>query len=174
MHDRHATEDDLILHYYGEPDADARVEDHVKTCAQCRVAFQELSGVLALVDAQAVPEPLAGLEQRVWSRVQPEIQTRRGSWFSRLFDATPRWAFAGGIATLVLAAFVAGRFVRPDAIAPVSSPANGTQVATANGRGDVAERMMTVAVGDHLDESEMVLLELLNGDATQVANIGNE
>jgi hypothetical protein len=163
----HATEEELILHYYGESEADARVEAHIAQCAQCRQSLDELGHVLSLVGAGQVPEPLEGLEQRVWARLQPEIATGRTSWFARLFAATPRWAFAGGLAALVVAAFVAGRVTRPD----VSSP-SAPQVASGQPT-DAAGRLMTVAVGDHLDESQMVLLELLNGDAA-LASIENE
>ena len=77
MPEMHATEEELILHYYGEPfdspDRDlaqgrtpADIETHIAQCAQCRQSLDELRHVLSLVDAQQLPEPLAGLEQRVW------------------------------------------------------------------------------------------------------------
>jgi hypothetical protein len=39
---------------------------------------------------------------------------------------------------------------------------------------DNTGRLMTVAVGDHLDESQLVLLELLNGDTGTLASIQDE
>jgi hypothetical protein len=165
MPEMHATDEELILHYYGDLEADARVGAHVESCPHCRRALQELSQVLGLVDTHAAPEPLAGLEERVWARVQPEVETKRSSWWSRLVAATPRWAFAGGVAVVVLAAFVAGRFTRPDVVPP-----DRAVEATV----DAAERIMTVAVGDHFDQSRMMLLELIHGDARQASNIANE
>lgn len=168
MHEHaHVTEEELILHYYGEPDADPRVERHLSTCVACRSALAQLGETLSLVEAHRAPEPLAGLEQRVWARVEADAIMRRRSWFSRLFEGTPRWALAGGVAAIVIAAFVAGRLTRP--IAEPVVP----QVAAAPAA-DPTERVLLIAIGDHLDQSQMVLLELLNGDTAQVANIANE
>jgi hypothetical protein len=168
MPELHATEEELILHYYGELPADTRVEAHMAQCAQCRRSLDELRHVLSLVDAQHLPEPLDGLEERVWARMQPEIGRERTRWFSRVFAGAPRWAFAGGVAALVVAAFVAGRITRPNDAAPAASDVATTQ------SNDAAGRLMTVAVGDHLDESQMVLLELLNGNPNEQGSIEDE
>ena len=165
MHD-HVSEEQLILHYYGEPDADPRIERHLLTCASCRLALAQLGETLSLVEAHQPPEPLAGLEARVWARMQTEIDGRRqASWFSRVFSATPRWAMAGGIAAIVVAAFMAGRFTHP-------APEQMAEVVEA--LDDARERVFVIAIGDHLDQSQMVLMELLNADAQTVANIAGE
>jgi hypothetical protein len=168
MPEMHATEEELILHYYGEIAADTRVSSHVRSCAHCRQGLEELRNVLALVDAQVLPEPLEGLEQRVWARVQPAIGARAVSWWSRLFSTTPKWAFAGGVAALVVAAFVAGRVTKID-----TTPRNTPQLA-GRSAAENAGRVMDVAVGDHLDESQMVLLELLNADTSRMDSIEDE
>jgi hypothetical protein len=173
MPDLHATEEELVLHYYGEP-LDTRRSDarslavHIETCPQCRAALRDLSDVLALVDAQTMPEPLAGLEQRVWARVQPQATAVPTRWWDRLLAATPRWAFAAGAAALVLAAFLAGRFTQP-----VPAPEGG-DMAAAIDPAVSAERVMHVAVGDHFDRSQMVLLELLNGDLDRASIEGGQ
>jgi hypothetical protein len=159
----HVSEEDLILHYYGETDG-ADVERHLASCAACRTELARLQQALALVEEQDVPEPPPGFERTVWARLEPQLPRRRQRWFARVFDAPPRWALAGGIAALVLAAFVAGRF---SGGGPVSGPA------TADGAGNVADRVLLVAVIDHLDRSQMVLVELMNtdlGDATSISN----
>jgi hypothetical protein len=168
MPEMHASEEELILHYYGESAEDSKVESHIDACLHCRAALHDLRHVLELVDAQAVPEPLDGLEQRVWARIQPEVNALRSTWWTRFLAATPRWAFAGGLAAMVLAAFIAGRFTVPETSAPA-----GGRIATADAAA-AAERVMNVAVGDHLDQSQMVLLELLNGGDRQVSNIEDE
>jgi hypothetical protein len=172
----HATEEELILHYYGETPADARVDTHIAQCAHCRQALDDLRHVLSLVDAQHLPEPLEGLEQRVWTRIEPEIAGGKTGWFSRSFLGAgafggARWVFAGGaVAALVVAAFVAGRVSKPD----VAPPAGVAQVATTGNRTDAVSRLMNTAVGDHLDESQMVLLELLNASTSDTGGIENE
>lgn len=168
--EKHLTEEALILHYYGEPDPDSGAERHLDGCADCRFALARLSETLSMVDAQTAPEPLAGLEERVWARVKSDAILRRQSWFARLFDVTPRWAVAGGVAVVVLAAFLAGRLTRPPAEQATTEP----QVATAPAPADPAERVLLVAIGDHLDRSQLVLLELLNADTARGSNIEDE
>ena len=75
---------------------------------------------------------------------------------SRSAAVAPQWALAGGVAALVLVAFLAGRF----STTCVPPSARRSPAAT----DDVAERVLVVAVVDHLDRSQMVLLELLNAD----------
>ncbi|HYU78390.1 MAG TPA: hypothetical protein VEK56_05355 [Vicinamibacterales bacterium] len=168
MPDVHIGEEELILHYYGESAAGSRAEAHLAECARCRAALADLTRVLALVDTQPLPEPLDGLEQRVWARVQPEIQSRRAPWFAGIFERTPRWVVAGAIGAVVLSAFIAGRLTTP---ASAPSP---VQAANTSFPAGYADRILVIAVGDHLDQSQMVLLELLNADATRVANIEDE
>ena len=168
MPDMHATEEELILQYYGESE-DQRLDAHISSCTQCARALDELRAVLSLVDAQPLPEPLAGLEQRVWARVKPAIAGQTSRW-SRWFAGAPAWALAGGVAVIVVAAFLAGRVTRPDVALPANSMATAT---TSPAPTQSNDRLMTVAVGDHLDQSQMVLMELLNGDARPL-DLGNE
>jgi len=174
MHDtqKHLTEEELILQYYGEPDIDPSIELHLDDCPDCRFALARLGETLALVDAQQLPEPLAGLEERVWTRVQADAIARRQSRFARVFDGAPRWALAGGVAVVVLVAFMVGRFSSPRVEQPTQS--QSSQVASAPVAADPTERVLLVAIGDHFDRSQMVLLELLNADVARVSNIEDE
>jgi hypothetical protein len=77
-----------------------------------------------------------------------------------------RWAYAGGIAALLVAAFLAGRVSRP-------APPSATPAAVE--ADDVGGRVLVVAVVDHLDRSQMVLIELMNADLeTGTPDIGLE
>jgi anti-sigma factor RsiW len=197
---RHVTEEELILHYYGAPagalsgeaSAERRVEQHLATCPSCREELEHLRRVLELVNAEGLnPEPPGpAFEREVWARLQPQLTSRRQSWFSRFFGTTakatptrvrwgprqstptrvPRWgprqwATAGGVAGLMLVAFLAGRI--SDDVLPPSAP-------TTTADGDFAERVLVVAVVDHLDRSQMVLLEVLNGDFSRSADFAAE
>jgi hypothetical protein len=181
---RHISEEELILHYYGEtadglsaetPGSNAarRVEQHLAGCPSCREELDHLRRVLELVDAEGLnpaEPPGPAFEREVWARLQPHLTSSRPSWFSRFFHSAPtatparvprwgprQWGLAGGVAGLVLVAFLAGR-LSDEVLPPAAAPA----MATANG--NVAERVLVVAVVDHLDRSQMVLLEVLNGD----------
>jgi hypothetical protein len=152
----HLSEETLILHYYNEAESAAAVDAHLSACAACRGEFQRLRQVLTLVDLDEAPEPRPGFERDIWARIAPAVAQPRPSWFARLFQAGPRWAYAGGIAVLVLAAFVAGRISR-------ETPA-GTATTTLAADADLSKRILVVAVVDHLDRTEMMLVELLNSD----------
>ena len=162
----HLSEDDLILHFYGEPTGSG-VEHHLASCGACRDEFARLRQVLALMDAEAfspAEDPGPSFEREVWARLEPQLGART-RWWSELFTGR-RLAMAGAIAALVVVAFVAGRFTRPDA------PAGTTTITDA--RGNVAERVLVVAVVDHLDRSQMVLLEVLNADVETAGDLAGE
>ena len=59
----HPSDEDLILHFYGEAHAaDARrIAEHVDQCAACRAAWMELDETLRLVDQARVRDRHRGL-----------------------------------------------------------------------------------------------------------------
>jgi hypothetical protein len=68
----HPTEDDLILHFYGEGrENEGRVDDHVHACPQCQEVWDDLTETLKMVDAAQVPEPDSGFERVMWARGLP-------------------------------------------------------------------------------------------------------
>lgn len=154
----HLSEDELILHYYGETGRadESRVESHLASCAECQFANQQLRRVMTLVDTAAPVQAPLGFERTAWARLEPvldELLVRRsakrvGGWF-------PEWALAGGVAALVLVAFMAGRFSGGES----SGVTPGSVMAHIE-----PERVLHAAVGDHLDRTQMMLVELANAD----------
>ena len=55
----HPTEDELVLHYYGEAPNEIRsvTEAHLAGCSSCAAAWRELTVILGAVTAVPVPEP---------------------------------------------------------------------------------------------------------------------
>ncbi len=154
----HLSEEQLIEFRYGDgsPAARAEAESHLKTCAQCREANDALSAVLAMVDAAPVPERDAAYGARVWRQIEPRLN-QRSSFHWRAWFTLPRLAFVSAMAAVIVAAFVAGRYwPRPQT--------QSTQVASAPISAPVRERILLVAVGDHLDRSQMLLLDLENAE----------
>jgi anti-sigma factor RsiW len=78
----HLTEDELILHYYGETDApdESRIESHLASCAECRFANQQLRRVMTLVDSAAPVDAPPGFERVVWARLEPQLDGNRSVW----------------------------------------------------------------------------------------------
>jgi hypothetical protein len=147
----HPTEEQFVLYYYGEG---AGIEDHIGGCEQCRASYQALQRVLNSVDSFPVPERAPDYENRVWASVQSRMEKR--SLVSRwLLDGWRRPMFAAAaMAVLIVGAFLAGRTWQK----PVPR-----QIAAVDG--GVRERVLLVAVGDHLERSQMVLVELANAGA---------
>lgn len=145
---KHLTEEELVALYYREARGLDEAERHVAECADCSAALAELERALGTVtEALAAPEPGPEFERSVWAELVPKIEARP-RWRFRF--APRQWALAGVMAGLLAAAFLAGRlWERP----------NGARE-TASER--VRERVLLVAVGEHLDQSQMVLMEIMN------------
>jgi len=158
----HLTEEQFVLYYYGEGDDAAAVREHLDGCETCRAEYAALQRVLNVVDTAPVPERAAEYGMQVWSRLQPSMGGRGARWMGPIFWPARHWAMAAGVAVLMAAAFFAGRFY------PGSRPAQQTSAA------QVRERILLVAVGDHLERSQMVLVELENAKPGEPLDISSE
>lgn len=159
MHDamtEHLTDDDMVLHFYGETAADATAvaAAHLEACEACRGSYRRLQQVLAAV--AAVPPPLLpdGFERTVWARLEPALPARR-SWRSWLVWGPANLAWATAVVLLVAAAFFAGRLTTPPAVAPTP------QTASAD---DIRERILLADLGEHLERSQTMLIELVSAE----------
>jgi hypothetical protein len=178
----HLTEDDLVLHYYGEmpPGQEAAAASHLDACAACRQEYARLQRVLGVVD-EAATAPLdlpPSFERTVWARLEPNLgqatsdrfrsaQGRRGlRWL--MFSPAPL-ALAASIVVLVVGAFFAGRSMAPSPAPSAPPVAPPPAVAT----GDLRERIFLVDLGQHLDRSQMMLVELVSGDEQDVDLAGD-
>ena len=144
----HPAEDDLVLHHYGEGEDGEALRAHLADCPECRAAFERVGRTLGAVEADEPPDPGPGYADRVWSRLQP-----------RLAEPAARARPAGRVVlrrlagTCVLAASLVGAFfLGRHAPRPDEAPAAGR------------ERVLLVAVGTHLERSQVVLLELVNAE----------
>ncbi|MBS1858842.1 MAG: hypothetical protein JST11_25955 [Acidobacteria bacterium] len=167
----HLSEETLILHYYGEendtpaPEGTLAVERHLEECGECRALYGSLVRTLNMVDALPVPERGEDYGARVWERIEPGLPARR-RWLG--FTLPPlRWAAAGvALAGLLVAAFFAGRFY------PGTRPTPAITAKAPDAQGP--ERILLVAVGDYLERSQMVLVELANTTAKGPVDISAE
>lgn len=165
----HLSEEELILHYYGETDRadETRVDAHLSECGECRAAKAQLQRVLTLVETAAPVEARPGFERDVWARLEPQLPPSRSAlrWTRAVFWF-PQWALAGGVAALVLVAFMAGRFTGgvPAADLVEATPAAGLP----------GDRVLHAAVGDHLDRTQVMLTELVNTDVDQADMFAGE
>ncbi len=160
----HLSEEDLVLAYYRELPAreQSSAEEHLADCEACREARARLVETLGLVDAAPAAEPPPGFERVMWARVQAALPPAQPSGVLAWF--TPRWVMAAAAASLLLVAFLAGRWSGAPPQAP--TPATETAAVTTPAS-DTPERILLVAAGDHFDRTQMVLAELVNADPAQ-------
>lgn len=158
---KHLSEEGLVLYYYGE--RTDGVDEHLDTCQACRADFESLTRVLHAMDALESPERSEAYGSQVWNRIAPQLERSRARWWDELatwWDAR-RLVAAGAMAVLLVAAFLAGRVSqRHEQMAGLSAP--------------VRERIMLVAVGEHLERSQMILVELVNNESKGPVDISEE
>jgi hypothetical protein len=154
----HLKDDDLVLHYYGEMSAaeEARAESHLGACAECQTNYTKLQRVMAFVDSAPAIDAAPGFERIAWARLEPALQGTRRGWLAWFIFSPARLAFTAGVVMLIGAAFMAGRLTR--------TPDPGATGTTAQSAEKVRERILLVDLGDHLDRSQMVLVELVSAD----------
>lgn len=155
----HLTQEQLVDHYYGEPQGSLDLDQHLEACEQCRTQYQTLKRVLNSVDGYPVPEPAASYEARLWKKLAPEVSPGSTSSSSKW------WISAAAIAAMVVVAFFAGRASR--------IPRPGQAITSAMVRNQSLP-VLVIAVGDHLERLEAVLTELENADAHKDLDISYE
>ncbi len=155
MPNEHPTEEDLVMHYYRENGANPdELRAHLETCPSCRIAYDRLVQLLNACDELPVPEPHPAFESRVWNRLEPQLHPLNTGWLSVLrAPLHSRYLAFAAVAALLVVAFFAGRFTKT----PAASPTHLVAI-SADGR----QRVLLIALGDHLERSEMVLTELAN------------
>ncbi len=147
---KHMTEQELIAYREGVVEQRATISTHLAACHECREELERIEAVLAALDTLPVPDPGEDYGRRVWQQIALRLPEKPEAWWQAWFQPR-RLAAAGAIAALVVAAFLVGRMTRratrPDNIASTEQ---------------VRERILIVAVGEHLGHSERMLVELSN------------
>ena len=149
---KHFTEEELIAYRGGEVSQRAVIAKHLSNCAECRSELARIETVLAALDTLQVPDPGEDYGRRVWQQIAPRLPERPGPWWQAWFEPR-RLAAIGTVAAVILVAFIAGRITKR------FNPGN-----TAENREQVRERILVVAIGEHLGRSEMMLVELSNAE----------
>jgi hypothetical protein len=150
----HLHEEEMTLAYYDELDPALRA--HLDHCPECHAEFDRLKRVLDDLRDVPVPERGASYGGEVWTRLLPNLPAAkpRRLWLRW-------WTVAPALATVVVAAFLAGIFVEQRRVVTAGIPAKAR------------ERVLLIAMGDHLDRSQMVLAELVNATPGTV-DLGDE
>ena len=151
----HLTDEQLIEHCLGEGGSRVVVETHLRICSRCEQAYEEISNAMGV----RAPEPPArerAYGERVWQSIRGELlpyaaKPKRSSF------SWPKFALAAACIFGLAAAFIGGSLWERARRQP-SEAANPAQQ---------KERVVLVILGDHLDRSERLLVQLNHAGADQ-------
>lgn len=158
----HCTQDDLVLYYYGESKRREAIDEHLASCAACSTAYQEIVGTLALVGHPEIPERDERYGLEVWQRIRHHLPVQEPPfWMAWL-----KPALAAAVVLAIAAAFVSGRYW-PGQGTPDQQTVTGEDLS-----GEARARVLSAAIGDHLEQSERVLLDFVNtsGESVDVSD----
>jgi hypothetical protein len=158
----HLSEEQIVLHYYGDAESEEQIRHHLAECSACREEFERVQGLLRNIEPPEVPEPPAIFEEKTWLNVRDRLP-QKGRGFRQWLTAPPKWVLATTMAVLLAAAFVAGRYW------PRQGPAVPPNTAQAN-----PQRVVLIAVGGHLERSQMLLVEIMNADGKGPVDFSTE
>jgi len=154
---KHLTEEELIECFYNKNKAANRASRHLEDCVACAEACAALESDLALFTPAEPPARDADYGARVWASLSGSLPRFEAS--KRRWPRISIWSglsYAAACALLIACAFYAGRLWehrQPPITAAKQSPSEAKQ------------RVVLVLLGDHLDRSERLLVELKHADA---------
>jgi len=155
---KHLTEEELVERYYGEGADAAGV--HLEECAECAASLAMLENELAPMRVADVPERSADYAEQMWARVEAGLPPRpaKPSQVARptLWRAL-RFAAAGAV--VVAGAFYGGTVYEHWQQHKTQAKVQPAPAAPAQ------PKVVVVVLGDHLDRSERLLVELKHADA---------
>jgi hypothetical protein len=156
-HMKHLEEAELVEHYYEESANMGESERHLKACPVCAKRYAELCRDL---DGVAAPTPPARREdyvEQVWQSIRaslPVYEKPKSSWIG--YCRPLGWATA--CVLLLAVAFVAGRRWERKQASSVAVAVDP----------QARQRVVIVFLGDHLDRSERLLVELNHADSNDL------
>ena len=172
----HPTEETLNDYLEREltPAEHVRVATHLDACADCALIVAELQQIVRDASALGPIEP----PEHVWAAIKSTVDSRQspvGSPEPKVHSVWPRYAWALATAALVIMAFFVGRVAqqREDQTASQQASADTARRVSAD-QTAVRERVLLVAVGDHLERSQMVLVELAHAETQDELDISAE
>jgi hypothetical protein len=158
---KHLSEEELIDHYYGENTAATEVGRHLKACVKCADEYSTLERDLGGVKALVLPPRGEGYGEEVWRSIRGSLTVYEGrKWRWPSLEFRRPLVLTTAFALLMVAAFVAGRVwqrKQTQTVAVASDP-------------QARQRVVIWVLGDHLDRSERLLVELNHADGKDAAD----
>ena len=152
---KHTNEEELFAYREGEMKGRQTIAAHLQECGECRAELERMEEVFRALNALPVPDPGEEYGTRVWRQIANRLPERRMNWWAGFFMPRRLTALVAAAALLILAFYV-GRTTGPKP--------GGEETVDAS---KVRERVLLVAVGEHLGKSEMILMELSNAQPAE-------
>jgi hypothetical protein len=159
-HMRHLEEAELVEHYYEESANMGETERHLRACPRCANRYDELCRALDAVATPAPPAQRDDYVEQVWQSISthlPVYEKRKSSW-TRYYRPL---GWAAACVLLVAVAFVAGRRWERKQTSSVAVTADP----------QARQRVVIVVLGDHLDRSERLLVQLNHADGNDPSTL---
>jgi hypothetical protein len=158
---QHLTQDEIVLFHYREMSGRQRraADEHLQTCSLCRGELAGLARTIEMVETLHVPERGQNYGSEVWMRIRPRLTDGNHPRWRFLFPLRA-WALAASAMVLLAVAFWGGRWWQErhtPAVAAIPPAAR--------------ERILMVAVGDHLERTQMLLVELLHQEPAGTTDV---
>ncbi len=153
---------DLVDYYYGESDRAAEIEQALADSRPLSERYAGLEALLGAVRPPVVPEVAVDWEADLWHRLEPALRSAPST-------AARGWLRSAGLsaaaASLLIAAFLVGRTHGREE----TRAANGTMAQEmAQGLSQESrDRLLLAAAIDHLDRSEVFLVNVKNEPGTE-------
>ena len=172
------------------PADQVRVATHLESCNDCALIVDEIQHVVREASALGPLTPPPHIWHAIQARIQspestaqsqeptaqspePTAQSPESKAQSPKPNAWMTFAWAAATAALVVMAFLTGRFVNLRDQQSTSDETAGAPHAVAD-EAMVRERVLLIAVGDHLERSQMVLVELAHAQTRGDLDISAE
>ncbi|HXR76184.1 MAG TPA: hypothetical protein VN737_09445 [Bryobacteraceae bacterium] len=146
----HLTQDQIAEYLYG--DAAPELAAHVAACPECGEECDAVYRTLQLLRNWEAPELAPGYESAVWQKLAASLPQQRRAFRFRRPNAV--WTAAAALAAMIVVAislqFAGSRVQEP--------PADTAQAS------DAGQRILSVAVTDHIERTMAVLSPLVNAE----------
>jgi hypothetical protein len=143
------------------PAEQVRVATHLDTCGQCAQVVADIQRIVREAAALGPIDP----PPHVWPLIQRRLPDRRWT----------RFMWAAATAALVVIGFLTGQHLnRDDQQRPLAKSGVTGPRQAASDDASVRERVLLIAVGDHLERSQLVLVELAHAETENELDISAE
>jgi anti-sigma factor RsiW len=178
----HPTEETLNDYLERElsPAEQVRVATHLETCAECALVIAEFQQIAREASTLGPMEP----PERVWAAIKSTVASRQSPVDSleptahspqpKVHRLWPRYAWALAAAALIVMAFYTGRIAQQREQQSASEQRGAADGLAGVDEAAVRERVLLIAVGDHLERSQMVLVELAHAETRGELDISAE